>query len=357
MPWNNQSGGGGGPWGMGPGSGGGQQPPDLEELLRRGQDRLKTVLPKGPNNRLIVPLVALAVVAFWLSQAIYQVQPEQIGVELRFGKAKEELSMPGIHFHWWPVETVETAPAQTENQENIGIFADGAARRTSGDRSLMLSGDQNIVDIDFTVLWRIKDPTAYLFNVADQRTIVRVVAESAMREFVGRSKADAVRTENRALVQEEVRNLIQTTLDSYNAGILITGLNLERAAPPAEVMDSFEEVQRAEQDRDRFKQEAEAYSNKRLGDARGEASRIREEALGYRERVIAEAQGEAQRFVAIFDEYAKAKEVTRERLFLETMERVLGRSNKVIIESGAGTGVVPYLPLPEIQKRAAEGGQ
>jgi len=354
MPWGDQSGGGGGPWGSGP-NGGSQRPPDLEELLRRGQDKLKTILPQGSGNRFLVPIVIVAVVALWLSQAVYQVQPQEIGVELVFGKAKNDFSEPGLHFHWWPVERVEVAPAQEENQENIGVFAQGSSRRVGSDASLMLSGDQNIVDIDFTVLWRIKDPRAYLFNVADQRTIVRSVAESAMREFVGRTRADAVRTENRAQVQEAVRNSIQATLDDYNSGVIISGLNLERAAPPPEVLDAFEEVQRAEQDRERFKQEAEAYANKRLGDARGEASKIREEAKGYKERVVAEAEGEAQRFVSVYDEYAKAKDVTRQRLFLETLEQVLGRSSKVIIEGGTGSGVVPYLPLPEVDRRIRQG--
>lgn len=354
MPWGDQSGGGGGPWGSGP-NGGGQRPPDLEELLRKGQDRLKSILPQGSGNRFIVPIVVVAAVALWLSQAVYQVQPQEVGVELLFGDAKEELSNPGLHFHWWPIERVEIAPAQQENQENIGVFAASGTRRSGSDASLMLSGDQNIVDIDFSVLWRIKDPTAYLFNVADQRTIVRSVAESAMREFVGRTRADAVRTENRAEVQEAVRNSIQSTLDEYNSGIVITGLNLERAAPPPEVLDAFEEVQRAEQDRERFKQEAEAYANSRLGEARGEASRVREEAQGYKERVVAEAEGEAQRFVSVYDEYAKAKDVTRQRLFLETLEQVLGRSTKVIIGESSGTGVVPYLPLPEVDRRIRQG--
>jgi modulator of FtsH protease HflK len=355
MPWGDQNG-GGGPWGSGP-SGGGQRPPDLEDLLRKGQDKLKTVLPQGTGNRFLVPVVIVALLALWLSQAIYQVQPQEVGVELVFGKAKDSYSNPGLHFLWWPVERVEIAPAQEENQENIGVFAQSGNRRASSDASLMLSGDQNIVDIDFTVLWRIKDPKAYLFKIADQRTIVRAVADSAMREFVGRSRADLVRTENRAEVQDAVRSLIQSTLDSYDSGIVITGLNLERAAPPPEVLDAFEEVQRAEQDRERFKQEAEAYANKRLGDARGEASRIREEAKGYKQKVVAEAEGEAQRFVSVYDTYAKAKEVTRQRLYLETVEQVLGRSNKVIVEKGSSSGVVPYLPLPEVDKRIKQGAQ
>jgi membrane protease subunit HflK len=326
-------------------------------MLRKGQDRLKSVLPKGSGNKFLIPVVLLALLAFWLSQAVYQVRPEEVGVELVFGKAKDDLSEPGIHFHWWPVERVEMAPTLQENKENIGVFAAPGSRRVGSDASLMLSGDQNIVDIDFTVLWRIKDTEAYLFNVADQREIVRSVAESAMREFVGRSLADEVRTENRAQVEGAVRAQIQSTLDSYDSGIVITGLNLERAAPPTEVLDAFEEVQRAEQDRSRFQREAEAFANRRLGEARGEASKIVEEARAYKERVTAEAQGEAQRFVSVFNEYDKAKDVTRQRLFLETMERVLGRSNKVIVEQGAGSGVVPYLPLPEVQKRATQGAQ
>jgi membrane protease subunit HflK len=356
MPWGDQSGGGGGPWGSGP-NGGGTRPPDLEELLRKGQDKLKSVLPQGSGGRFLVPIVIIAVGALWLSQAVYQVQPQEIGVELLFGDAKGDLSEPGLHFHWWPVERVEIAPAQQENQENIGVFAATGTRRTGTDASLMLSGDQNIVDIDFSVLWRIKDPGAYLFNVTDQRGIVRSVAESAMREYVGRSLADAVRTENRAEVQEAVRNSVQATLDDYDSGIVITGLNLERAAPPPEVLDAFEEVQRAEQDRERFKQEAEAYANSRLGEARGEASRVREEAQGYKQRVVAEAEGEAQRFVLVYDAYAQAKDVTRQRLFLETLEQSLGRSNKVIIEGGTGSGVVPYLPLPEVNRRIQQGDQ
>jgi len=366
MPWSNQSGGGGdwkggnggqGPWGTPPrgnGGGGGGNPPDLEELLRRSQDRLKNVIPTGGGSPFFIPIVILVVAGLWLYQCFYQVPPESVGVELQFGKAKEELNSPGIHFHFWPIESVEMVPVLSENKEFIGLGTSTGTRSSTRDVSLMLTGDQNIVEIDFTVLWRIKDPIAYLFRVKDQPQLVRVVAESAMRERVGRSPADAVYTQQREQVEAEVQELIQSILDSYNAGVQIKSVKMERSAPPRDVIDAFEEVQRAQQDLERFKQDAQAYANKRLGEARGEASQTTESAKGYKARVIAEADGEAQRFVSVYNEYTKAKDVTKKRLFLETMENILKDSNKVILESGSGSGVVPYLPLPEINKRAKE---
>lgn len=356
MPWNNQNGGGGwksgggGPWGSGSG-GGGQQPPDLEEILRRGQDKLKAVLPGGTGgNKFLIPSILLVALFGWAWQAVYQVEPNELGVEFFLGKPKSDISEPGLHFILWPMETVEVANVE-QRREPIGSFR--AGRSGGREQSLMLSGDQNIVDVDFTVLWKVAEPAAFLINVRDPQDFMRRVAESGMREYVGRSRADEVRTERRQELEETVRTQLQGTLDAYQSGIVIEGIQLERADPPADVADAFEEVQRAQQDQEKFKQDAQAYANKRLGDARGEASRIREEAKGYRERVIAEAQGEAQRFSSILAEYSKAKDVTRQRLFLETMERVLGHSNKVIIEGGAGgrSGVVPYLPLPEVAKR------
>lgn len=367
MSWSNQSGGGwkgggNGPWGQPPrgnggGGGGNNNPPDLEELLRRSQDKLKRVFPGGPGGdggtpggRLAIPLVLVALAGFWLYESIYVVQPDEVGVELRFGEAKPELSEPGIHFMLWPIESVEKPAILKENQENIG------ADSRSDASSIMLSGDQNLVDVEFSVLWRINDPVKYLFNVADQENIVRIVSESAMREYVGRTPADEFRTRGREVAQTEVLRLVQSTLDSYDAGITVTAINLERADPPREVIDAFEEVQRAQQDQDKFQQEAQAYSNTKLGDARGQVAQLREGAAGYKDRVVAEATGEAQRFLSIYEEYAKAPEVTRRRLYLETMETVLGRSDKVILDGEAGSGVVPYLPLPEIRNRSTTGG-
>jgi len=352
MPWSNQGGGwqgggGRGPWGRGP-SGppnrGGPTPPDLEELIRKSQERLKTVLPGGAGapGKSVWLLVLLALVAIWAYNSVYQVQPNEQGVVLRFGEYNRT-TQPGLNFILWPIETVERPPVLNENQISFG---------GGKGEGLMLAGDQNIVDIRFTVLWKIRDGTEYLFNVRDPEQLVRVVAESAMREVVGRTPAEEIRTRGRLSAQQDVQALIQGTLDRYNSGILITAVNLEKADPPPQVIDAFEEVQRAEQNQNRFIREAEQYRNKILGDARGEAAKIVEDAKGYRTRVVQEAEGEAQRFVSVYDQYKNAKDVTRKRLFLETLEGVLGNSNKVIIEEGgSGTGVVPYLPLPEIQKR------
>jgi membrane protease subunit HflK len=230
------------------------------------------------------------------------------------------------------------------------IGSDDSVRRNGSETNLMLSADQNIVEVDFSVLWRVGDPKKFLFNVAEPEEFLRRVAESAMRELVGRSSAEEVRTERRAEVEEGVRALVQGTLDRYDAGITIVGVQLEQADPPAEVADAFEEVQRAQQDLNRFQLEAEQYANRRLGDARGEAAQISEQAIGYRQQVVAEAQGESQRFLSVLKEYEQAEAVTRERLFLETMERVLQDSNKIILEQSEGPGVLPYLPLDQLQR-------
>ncbi|HTV67439.1 MAG TPA: FtsH protease activity modulator HflK [Rhizobiaceae bacterium] len=365
MPWNNQSGGGGGgpwggggnnngsggPWGQGPRPSGPQgSPPDLEDIIRRGQDRLRRALPGGGRaNPALFGLIALALVALWFFQAIYTVQPDELAVELRFGKPKPEISEPGLHFHWWPVETVEKANT-AEKLVNIG---GGSAGSNSG---LMLSGDQNIVNVVFSVAYAVSDPKNYLFNVSDPDEMLRQVAESAMREAVGRRPAQDIFRDDRQGIADAVRVIIQNTLDGYGAGLAINAISIEDAAPPREVADAFDEVQRAEQDEDRFVEEANQYSNQQLGQARGEAAQVREEAAAYKNRVVQEAEGEAQRFVSVYDEYAKAPDVTRKRLFIEMMERVLKDSNKVIVEPGSnGQGVVPYLPLPELQKRATGG--
>lgn len=357
MPWNNQSGGGGGPWGggnsggpwgQGPRGPSGPQgsPPDLEDIIRRGQDRLKRALPGGGGmSPALLGLIGIGLVALWLFQSIYTVQPDELAVELRFGKPKEELSEPGLHFHWWPIETVEKANT-AEKLINIGD------PRGSGTSGLMLSGDQNIVDVKFSIAYQVADPEAYLFNVADPDDMVRQVGESAMRESVGRRPAQDIFRDDRQGIAENVREIVQTTLDSYGAGLNINAISIEDAAPPREVADAFDEVQRAEQDEDKFVEESNRYSNEQLGMARGNAAQIREEAAAYKNRIVQEAQGEAQRFISVYDEYAKAPDVTRKRLFLETMEEVLKGSNKVIVDESNGQGVIPYLPLPELQKRA-----
>ncbi|TDQ66762.1 membrane protease subunit HflK [Maritalea mobilis] len=350
MPWNENN--SGGPWGQGPsgggGSGGGGGPrrpsgPNIEDLFKQSRDQFKGGMPGGRWG--ILGVIAL-LLAFWLYQSIYTIQAQEVGVELLFGQPKQEFSQPGLHFHFWPIETVEKVTT-TQNQTRIGSIR--SARSGQFSEGLMLTGDQNIVDVGFSVLWRISDPSAYLFNVRDPDGVIRRVAESAMREVVGRRPAQDVFRDRRTEIAVEVEQITQSILDEYGAGINIAGISIEDAAPPNEVSDAFDEVQRAEQDEDRFQEEARQYANTRLGQARGEAAQLREEAAAYKDRVVKQAEGEAARFISVYDEYAKAPEVTRKRLFLETMENVLGRSEKVILEGGSG--VVPYLPLPEVQSR------
>ena len=371
MPWSNQNGGGGGPWGGGGGNnqgpwgqgpnkprpngngGGNGGPPDLEEIIRRGQDRLNRLIPGGANGGIVVAGLLL-LGGLWLSQAVYTVQPDERGVELRFGKAKEQISMPGLHFHMWPFETVYIVKV-TEQQLNIGSKASG----TDG-AGLMLSGDQNIVNVQFSVLFSVNEPKAYLFNLDDPAVVndpsssvqstLQQVAESAMREVVGRRPAEDIFRENRQVIAAEVKNIIQTTMDKYGAGVSINTVAIEDAAPPREVADAFAEVQRAEQDKSRFVEQANQYSNKTLGLARGQASQVVEEAKAYTNRVVNEATGEANRFSAIYAEYAKAPDVTRKRLYLETMESVLKNAHKVIMDGKQEQGVVPYLSLSDIAK-------
>lgn len=369
MPWSNQTGGGqnngggnsGGPWGQPPrgpqrpsGGGGGGQPPDLEEILKRSQEKLKGVIPGGGGSgagglgAAGIGFICLALVGLYLFSSAYQVEADELAVETVFGVPRNDVNEAGLHFAFWPFERADKV--------NIGVrdVKIGSIRRGSSRQGLMLSGDQNIVDVTFGVQYSVANPKDFLFNVKDPEGIVEEVAESAMREVVGRRPAQDVFRDDRQGISEQVRKITQAMLDQYGTGIGIRALNIEDVAPPPKVADAFDEVQRAEQNEDQFQEEANRYSNKALGEARGEAAQIREDAAAYKNRVVQEAQGEAQRFLSVYEQYAKAPEVTRKRLFLETMEDVLKDSNKVIMENGGanGTGVVPYLPLPEINKRA-----
>lgn len=363
MPWENNGGGGGrsnngGPWGQAPGGGGGPRrpagggnTPNLEDILNRGRDQFKGGIPGG---RWAIVGGVLALIAFWGVNSVYTINSSEVGVELRFGLPKPELSGEGLHFHIWPIETVERVPL-TLNQTQIGNGGATEARTTTAGASdgMMLSGDQNIVSVQFSVFWAINDPIAYLFNVRDQEAMIRFASESAMREVVGRRPAQEVYSDDRAGIQAEVLEIIRTVTESYGLGVDVTQVLIENAGPPAEVIDAFNEVQRARQDETRLQEEARSYANTLLGDARGRAAALREDAAAYTNRVVQEATGEAERFNAIYAEYVNAPEVTRKRLFLETMEEVLGGSEKVLVETGAGgQGVIPYLPLPELRSGA-----
>jgi membrane protease subunit HflK len=368
MPWNNQGGGwqgggGQGPWGGRPG--GGQQPPDLEELLRRSQEKVKKIFPGGGGggfggNRRTMIAVPLILIAVWLASGFYRVQPDEQGVVLRFGEWIKT-TQPGLNWHLpSPIETVFTPKVTRSNRVEIGFrsageIARGGSAREVGNESLMLTGDENIVDINFVLLWMIKDAGQFLFNIRDPESTVKAVAESSMREIIGKTPIAEATTEARGAIELGAREQIQAILDGYGAGILITQVQLQKVDPPAEVIDAFRDVQRAQADRERLQNEAEAFANDILPRARGEAERISQEALAYRQEVVARADGDAQRFVAVYNEYDKARDVTTKRIYLETMEEVLRGMNKVVIDqAGGGSGVVPYLPLPELERRARE---
>ncbi len=354
MPWDNNTGGGGrnpngGPWGQPPGGSGPRKSggtPSLEDILSRGRDRFRGGMPGG---RWAVAGAIVVIAGFWLLQSVYTIAPQEVGVELLLGNPKPELSRSGLHFLVWPFETVEKVVI-TENQTEIGTISTGSHQNDEG---LMLTGDQNIVDMKFSVLWSVGDPAKYLFDVRDPEDMVRSAGESAMREVVGRHPATDIFRDDKAGIQLEVQQIIQAVIDSYNLGVKISEVRVENVAPPTEVADAFDEVQRAEQDADRFQEEARQYANTLLGGARGQAAQMREDAAAYKDRVVREAEGEAARFTSVYDQYIKAPEVTRKRLYLETMEQVLGGANKVVVDkSASGSGVVPYLPLPTVQPLA-----
>jgi membrane protease subunit HflK len=352
MPWNNQS---GGPWGAG---GKNLTPPDLEELLRRGQDKLRAVLPGGYLGGQGIALIALVAVAIWGFSGFFRVDPDELGVVLRFGKYVRD-AQPGLNFHLpYPIESALTPKVTRVNRVDIGMrsvddLRRGSASRDVPEESLMLTGDENIVDVDFSVFWLIKPNGAgdYLFNIQQPEGTVKAVAESAMREVVGHSEIQPILTGARQTVEVAVQELMQRTLDHYGAGIQVTQVQLQKVDPPAQVLDSFRDVQAARSDAERAQNEAQTYANRVVPESRGRAAQITQAAEAYREQTVAEATGQSSRFLKIYDEFKKAPEVTRQRMYLETMERVFGGTDKIIIDSGTQNGVVPYLPLNELTRR------
>jgi membrane protease subunit HflK len=365
----------GGPWGGGggnsggdknnrPNGGGGRKPgqdgpqiPEIDELVKRGQEQLRVLMggkggssngtggggnEGGPAlNASSIAIGAVLLVFLWAYASFYSVKPEEQSVELLFGKTSS-IGEPGLNFAPWPVVTKEILTVSNEQIVEIGTGArDG----------LMLTGDENIVDIDFQVVWNINNPVNYLFNLRDPQATIAAVSESAMREVIAQSELAPILNRDRGLIADKVKTLVQSTLDQYDAGINVVRVNFKKADPPAEVIASFRDVQTASQERDKLEKQADAYANQALAGARGEAAQVLEESEAYRAQVVNQAEGEASRFLAILEEYRKAPEVTRKRLYLETMESVLGRVDKVIIDSNAGgQGVVPYLPLNELRK-------
>jgi len=357
---------GGSPWGSAPGggngSGRGPTPPDIDAIIRDIQNKINKFLPGGSKSGgKPIGLILIILLFVWLASGLYRVGPDEQGVVLRFGKFVKT-TQPGLHYHIpIPVETVQTPKVTKVNRIDIGFrserdsgFSQGGGVADVPQESLMLTGDENIVNIDFSVFWVIKDAGKFLFEIQDPEGTVKAAAETAMREVIAKSNIQPVLTEGRAQIEIETQEIIQSILDEYNSGIQVTQVQTQKADPPDQVIDAFRDVQAARADMERSKNEAEAYANDVIPRARGEAARIMQAAEAYKQKVVASAEGEASRFISIYNEYAKAKEVTQERMYLETMEKVLADIDKVIIEKGAGSGVVPYLPLPELGKKKAK---
>ena len=386
--------GSGGPWGGNGGSGGddrnGQRPegdrngprpggrkpgdgpqiPEIDELMKKGQEHLRVLMGgrgggngRGPAggggsagpvfSKQGVALGALAALVLWGYTSAYTVKPEEQAVTLMLGKFSG-VTEDGLHFAPWPVMTAEIVEARKQRTTDIGSGAAGEL-----DNGLMLTRDQNIVDIEFQVVWNISDPAKFLFNLADPEDTIRAVSESAMRDIIARSELAPVLNRDRGVIAAEVTSAIQGTLNSYDAGINVIRVNFDKADPPREVIDSFRKVQAAQQERDRLEKEADAYANTIGAASRGQAAQLLEDARGYSAQVINNAEGEASRFSSIYAEYVKAPEVTRKRMYLETMEKVLGGMNKVILDGVSGKdgqGVLPYLPLDALPKPATPTG-
>jgi membrane protease subunit HflK len=336
---------------------GSNNPDDMEDLAKKFQDGLKNMFggsSKTPDVKKPITLFIIGAIAVWALSGFYRVDADEQGVVLRFGKYTN-MTQPGLNYHLpFPIESVMTPKVSKVNRIDVGFRSSNeGSRGTIGDikeESAMLTGDENIVDINYSVFWVIKDASKYLFNIQDPIGTIKVVAETAMREVIARKKIQTILTQGRAEIEIEVQKIMQQILDSYNSGVDITQVQAQKSDPPAQVIDSFRDVQAAKADKERAQNEAEAYANDVIPRARGEAAKIVQEAEGYKKEVVAQAEGEASRFIAIYNEYAKAKTVTQERMYLETMEKVLSGVNKIIIDKQSGSGVVPYLSLPELKK-------
>jgi modulator of FtsH protease HflK len=384
MPWSNQSGGGGpwgrpggnggGPWG---GGGGGKTPPNLEDLLRRGQDRLRGLIPGGGGSgggygggstgvgggRSAAVIVVLAI-AIWLATGFYTVYPRQVGIETIFGRyvgTKGE----GLRYNFpYPIGGVVKPDVGSQNSIQIGFRSgpggQGRARDVP-DESLMLTGDENIVDLDFEVQWRVNPLKAsdFVFNLQNPEGTIKAISESAMREVIGRRNIQAILTNEQSSIAQEVKEMVQKALDEYGAGVRIEVVQLVSVNPPPEVRPAFIDVNAAQQDADTAQNEAKTYASREVPQARGKASQIVQQAEAYRTKATADATGQAARFSEVYASYKAAPAISRERIFLETMEKVLGSVNKVIIDQngaqpGGATaaGVLPVLPLSEFGARA-----
>ncbi len=392
MPWKNQTGGdkGGGPWGSGGGGGngdgngpwgqgprrggrrGGSQPPNFEDMIRRGQDNVRRVLPGGFGSGRGIALIALIVVVVWLLTGFYQVKPEQAGVELVFGRVTNTTGQ-GLHWNWpAPIGEVETPDVKVERRTYVGLVQIGPDASESVRRvpreSLMLTGDENIIDIQTVVFWKIDERPKtvkrdgrevviqpgirdFLFNIRNPKKTVKDATEAAMREIVGKNEFENIRTTGRVAIEQEAMKIIQRILEDYGAGIRILRVQLQAVDPPQRVISAFRDVQAARADRDSMIEKANKYLNQVVQEAQGDAERIVRAAEAFKQERIAIATGETRRFLSIYNQYKLAKNITRTRIYVDTMRDVLKGMDKIIIDKNGRSGVVPYLPLTELMKR------
>jgi len=330
-----------------------------DDLAQKFQDGLKNIFGGNGKQDAKKPIILFIIGAIivWVLSGFYRVDADEQGVVLRFGKYTN-MTQPGLNYHLpYPIESVMTPKVTRVNRVDIGFRSSGDVSRSGAiseikEESAMLTGDENIVDINYSVFWVIKDAGKYLFNVQDPQGTIKAVAETAMREIIARKKIQSILTQGRTDIETEAHKIMQQILDQYNSGVEVTQVQAQKSDPPAQVIDSFRDVQAAKADKERQQNEAQAYANDVIPRARGEAAKIVQDAEAYKREVVAQAEGEASRFIAIYNEYAKAKTVTQERMYLETMEKVLSGVNKIIIDKQSGSGVVPYLPLPDLRKNS-----
>jgi membrane protease subunit HflK len=363
MSWNQGGGpwggGGPGPWGSG-GGGRGFQPPNFEDTLRRLQNFLRRILPggTGPGGPGIWVLGFAIVVLLWLASGIYRVEPDEEGIVLLFG-AYAGKTAPGLNYHWpWPIEEAMTPTVTRVNRIEIGYRAGAPGRGGSvtdvPEESLMLTGDENIVDVNFSVFWLVKDAPYYLFNIRDPEMTVKAAAESSMREIIGHTEIASALAEGRAKIENDTQKLLQEILDSYGSGVQITQVQLQKVDPPGPVIDSFRDVQSAKIDQQTLINQAQAYANSVVPQAHGDAARAVQEAQAYKAQIVLQAQGDAARFDSVYQSYKASQDVTARRLYIETLESVLKNTKKILIDKSASqSGVIPYLPLPGLSAPAA----
>jgi membrane protease subunit HflK len=347
-PWGGGSGGGG--------SGGGNGlPPDLDEMLKRARDNFRNIMPGGLGVGMATVLAVAAALVLWLISGFYFVQPNENGVVLTFGRYTKTETVSGLKYALpWPIQQVVKVDVTTERRVEIGFNSGTNFRGTTGAdverESLMLTGDENIIDIDFVVTWRVGKAQDYLFEIRNPDDTIKMVAESAMREVIGRTKITAALTEARGQVQADTKALIQRILDEYKSGVMVNTVQLLKVDPPSQVIDAFNDVQRARAEAERAQNEANAYRNDIIPRARGEAEKTLAEAEGYKQSVIAKAKGDADRFNSVFDAYRVSKNVTAERMYLETVESILQNAKTVVLDGKSAQGALPYLPINELRR-------